>query len=357
MIYNVIGLMSGSSLDGLDIAFVEITDMRNDWSFEIKAAGCIPFEDSLKKQLKHAAQLTVPEYLNLHTAFGKWLGTQVNTFIEQNQLHHKVHFIASHGHTAFHDPQNGTSVQIGDGAGIAAVTGLTAITDLRNMDVALGGQGAPIVPMADRLLFKDYDYCLNLGGIANLTINTEHPIAFDVCPANQLLDFYAQQAGHAYDENGDMARSGTVNAALLEQLNALDYYATTAPKSLANEYAAQLHQLAAKNGLELADILATYVQHIAEQLKHAIAPYRNEGTQRMLVTGGGAFNTYLTETIQAALDHIELVVPDKEVVMHKEAVAMALMGVLRWREESNVFASVTGASRNSIGGAVWLGNN
>ncbi|RQO31000.1 anhydro-N-acetylmuramic acid kinase [Taibaiella sp. KBW10] len=357
MIYNVIGLMSGSSLDGLDIAFVEITDMRNDWSFDIKVADCIAFEDTLKQQLRNAAQLSVPEYLNLHTAFGKWLGSQVNTFIDQNELHHKVHFIASHGHTVFHEPHKGTSVQIGDGAGIAAITGLTAITDLRNMDVALGGQGAPIVPMADRMLFKEYDFCLNLGGIANLTVNTEHPIAFDICPANQLLDFYAQQLGHPYDAHGAIARQGTVHDGLLAQLNALEYYQVNAPKSLANDYTAQLHQLADSSGLAAADILATYVAHIAQQIQKAIAPYQQEAMQKMLVTGGGALNTYLVECIQAHLNNLSLVVPEDSIVMHKEAVAMALMGVLRWREETNVFASVTGASRNSIGGAVWLGNN
>lgn len=357
MIYNVIGLMSGSSLDGLDIAFVEITDVRNDWSYEIKEATCIPFEDGLRAQLKQAAALPVPEFLRLHTRLGKWMGEQVNLFIENNQLHHKVHFIASHGHTVFHEPQNGTSTQIGDGAGIAATTGLTTISDLRNMDVALGGQGAPIVPLADRMLFKEYNFCLNIGGIANITINTEHPVAFDICPANQLLDHYAQKMGRSYDEGGDLARGGTVNRELLQQLNAQSYYTLPAPKSLSNDFAGTLHQLADASGLSSVDVLTTYTAHIAEQVAKAIADYPKEPVQKMLITGGGAFNSYLVEQLQLALPEVELVVPEQALIEHKEALAMGLIGVLRWREEHNVLSSVTGASRNSIGGAVWLGNN
>ena len=357
MIYNVIGLMSGSSLDGLDIAFVEITDVRNDWSYEIKEAACIPFEDSLRAQLKQAAALPVPEFLRLHTRLGKWMGEQVNLFIENNQLHHKVHFIASHGHTVFHEPQNSTSTQIGDGACIAATTGLTTISDLRNMDVALGGQGAPIVPLADRMLFKEYHFCLNIGGIANITVNTESPVAFDISPANQLLDYYAQKMGRSYDEGGDLARSGTVNQALLQQLNAQPYYTLPAPKSLNNDFSATLHQLADASGLSSVDILATYTAHIADQVAAAMKTYPAEAGQKMLITGGGAFNSYLVEQLQTALPDSELVVPEQALIKHKEALAMGLMGVLRWREEHNVLSSVTGASRNSIGGAVWLGNN
>lgn len=357
MIYNVIGLMSGSSLDGLDIAFVELTDVRNDWSYVIREAVCVPFEGDLKEQLKYAATLPVPEFLRLHTRLGKWMGEQVNTFIEQYQLHHKVHFIASHGHTVFHEPHHGTSTQIGDGAGIAAITGLTTISDLRNMDVALGGQGAPIVPLVDRMLFKEYPFCLNIGGIANVTVNTEHPVAFDICPANQLLDHYALKMGHNYDEGGALARGGTVDPKLLEQLNALPYYQQVAPKSLSNDFSARLHQLAADSGISVADVLATYIAHIATQVQQALQAYPQEAPAKMLITGGGAFNTYLIEQLQKALPHIELVVPEQSLIMHKEALAMGLIGVLRWREEHNVLSSVTGASRNSIGGAVWLGNN
>lgn len=359
MIYNVIGLMSGSSHDGLDIAFVEITDIRNDWSFEIKHAACIPFEKDMETNLRQAATRPVPEFLKLHTTFGRWIGTQVVDFIEQNGLHHKVHFVASHGHTVFHDPENKTSVQIGDGASISAITGLPTITDLRNADVALAGQGAPIVPIADRKFFNDFKYCLNIGGICNVTINDASPVAFDIVPANQVLDYFAQASGKAFDEEGAWAAKGTVHDSVLAALNALPYYQSEGPKSLANEYSKQLIELIENSGMSnVEDILATLVAHITEQIVLALQAYRVAEPTKMLVTGGGALNKFLVTQLSAALgaQGIEVVVPEENIVHYKEALAMAFIGVLRWREEENVLASVTGAAKNSIGGALWLGN-
>jgi anhydro-N-acetylmuramic acid kinase len=360
MIYNVIGLMSGSSLDGLDIAFFEITDVRNDWSYELKHHDCISFDGEMTNALKCAATLSVPEFLKLHTTFGRWMGKRVNAFIEKYALFHKVHFIASHGHTVFHDPKSQTSTQIGDGASIAAITGLTTIADLRNMDVALGGQGAPIVPIADRYFFKDYDFCLNIGGICNVTVNKKTPIAFDIAPANQVLNHYAMQIEMPYDMDGALAAAGTVNSTLKADLNRLDYYQQVAPKSLANSYTQYLIEIVDQyKDLRVQDILATLCSHIAEQIKTALAPYTAElENAQMLVTGGGAFNKYFMQVLQEELKELQItaVVPDEAIVKHKEALAMALIGVLRWREEANVLSSVTGASRDSIGGAVWLGN-
>lgn len=360
MIYNVIGLMSGSSHDGLDIAFAEITDVRNDWTFEIKHAACIPFEKEMEHQLRHAATLPVPEFLKLHTAFGRWIGTQVVDFIHSNALYHKVHFVASHGHTVFHDPESKTSVQIGDGASISGITGLPTITDLRNADIALAGQGAPIVPIADHKFFSEYKYCLNLGGISNVTINGAAPLAFDIAPANQVLDYFAQKAGKAFDENGALAAQGRVEETVLTALNALPYYKAEGPKSLANDYSKQLIDIIeALNTLSTADILATLVAHIVFQITQAVEKYpAEEGHAKMLVTGGGAMNQFLVAQLSAALQTkaIEVVVPEDNIVKYKEALAMAFIGVLRWREEENVLSSVTGAAKNTIGGALWLGN-
>lgn len=360
MIYNVIGLMSGSSHDGLDIAFVEIADVRNDWVYEIKNSECVPFTPELEQQLRQAASLSVPDFLRLHTAFGRWMGHQVVQFIDKYELHHKVHFIASHGHTVFHEPASGTSTQIGDGASIAAVTGLTTITDLRNMDLALGGQGAPIVPIADKLLFRDYDFCLNIGGICNVTINGPEPIAFDIAPANQVLNHYAQSIEMPFDMDGTLASAGKVEPSLLEQLNALDFYQLPAPRSLSNTYSGSIiDKVNEFTSLSVQDILATLCAHIAAQISKAIEPYVKDAPAKMLATGGGAFNKYLIDTISVALADkgVEIVVPDAELVANKEALAMALIGVLRWREEVNVLSSATGAQRSSIGGAMWLGNN
>lgn len=358
MTYFVIGLMSGSSLDGLDIIHTSISFVSGKWEYEINHADCIPLPDDLKAKLSNAKNESVAEFLKLNTAFGRFISQQINEFKEKHDLMHKIHFIASHGHTVFHDPENFTSTQIGDGATIAAVTGYSTISDLRNMDVALGGQGAPIVPIADRLLFADYDFCLNIGGIGNITVNKAEPIAFDICPINQVLNHFAAQKRLEYDEDGNLAAKGTVDSTILTQLNALDYYKKSAPKSLDNDFSKNnilnlLEHLAAE------DALATAVAHIATQFTQAIHPFVSNEFQKILVTGGGAFNSFLISTLKEKIKEqnwpIELVVPDDTLVNYKEALAMALIGALRWREEENVLQSVTGAERSSIGGALWIG--
>lgn len=358
MTYFVIGLMSGSSLDGLDIIHTSISFVSGKWEYEINHADCIPLLDDLKAKLSNAKNESVPEFLKLNTAFGRFIGQQINEFKEKHDLMHKIHFIASHGHTVFHDPENFTSTQIGDGATIAAITGYSTITDLRNMDVALGGQGAPIVPIADRLLFADYDFCLNIGGIGNITVNKTEPTAFDICPINQVLNHFAAQKGLEYDEDGNLAAKGTIDSTILAQLNALAYYKKSAPKSLDNDFSKNniLNLLA---NLSTEDALATAVAHIATQFTQAIQPFVSNEFQKILVTGGGAFNSFLISTLNDKIKEenwpIELIVPDDTLVNYKEALAMALIGALRWREEENVFQSVTGAERSSIGGALWIG--
>jgi anhydro-N-acetylmuramic acid kinase len=358
MVYNVIGLMSGSSLDGLDIAYTQLTEISGKWTYEILNAECVPYPDVLAAELKNANKVSVPEFLKLHTSYGHYLGEQVNHFIKRNNLQHKVHFIASHGHTVWHEPSARTTSQIGDGAAIAGWTLLPVISDLRSMDVALGGQGAPIVPIADKLLFTDYDFCLNIGGIANITINSDEPLAFDICPANQLLNHFAGKQNKAYDDKGTMARSGNSNDTVLQKVNEVAFYNLSTPKSLHNGFVTEEvlpHFDALDNDH---DALHTAARHIAVQIAKAVLPYQNPLlAQKMLVTGGGAFNDFLMETLKEELEkngNIELVIPDEETVKHKEAVAMALIGTLRWREETNVLHSVTGAHRSSVGGAMWL---
>lgn len=358
MVYNVIGLMSGSSLDGLDIAYVQLTEVSGKWSYELLEAECTSYPSVLAAELKKAHTLTVPAFLRLHTSFGHYLGEQVNHFIKKYSLQHKVHFIASHGHTVWHEPAARTTSQIGDGAAIAGWTLLPVISDLRNMDIALGGQGAPIVPIADKLLFSDYDFCLNIGGIANVTINGENTIAFDICPANQLLNHFALRLEKEYDDKGAMARLGSSNEAVLEKINQVAFYELETPKSLHNGFVTE-EVLPHFGTLENeSDALHTSTRHIATQIAKALLPYRNPlQTQRMLVTGGGAFNDFLMETLQEELNKegsLELILPDEQTIKHKEAMAMALIGTLRWREETNTLHTVTGAQRSSVGGAMWL---
>jgi anhydro-N-acetylmuramic acid kinase len=362
MIYRAIGVMSGSSLDGLDIAFASFDEQGGKWDYEIKEAACMPYSKEWVERLRHAVSLNALDYQLLHTEYGHYIGKEVNRFIEENQLHYQAALIASHGHTTFHVPAKKMTAQLGDGAAIAAETGLPVVSDLRAMDVALGGQGAPIVPVGEKYLLGDYDYFLNLGGIANISVNRDPYIAFDICPANRVLNMLANDAGKEYDENGKMAASGSVNSALLEKLNALDYYKEPYPKSLANDFGTDsVYPIIKTAGLAIPDAIRTYTEHIAFQTSKAISGIKSIQLQtsnfKILATGGGAFNTFLIELLREKLGklNIDVVVPDKNLVNFKEALIMAFIGVLRWRQEYNVLASVTGAMRDSIGGAVWIG--
>jgi anhydro-N-acetylmuramic acid kinase len=361
MIYRVIGVMSGSSLDGLDIVFAELEESKAKWNYTINASVCYPYNDEWLEKLNTATSLSALDYLLLHSAYGRYLGEKINRFIEDFSLQHQVQLIASHGHTTFHAPAEGMTAQLGDGATIAAVTGINVVSDLRALDVAFGGQGAPIVPMGEKLLLSDYAFLLNFGGIANLSINSAgNYIAFDVCPANRVLNMLAQQEGKPYDEGGEMASKGEINSELLNRLNSLDYYSQNYPKSLANDFGINvIYPLIEATNLSVADALRTYTAHIVEQVVNAIVKINEptSGTNQMLVTGGGAFNHFLVQQLSEAVkpSHIDVILPEKQLIEYKEALIMALLGVLRWREENTVLSSVTGAVRSSIGGAVWIG--
>lgn len=362
MIYRTIGLMSGSSLDGLDIVFAEFQENAGKWSYEIVAADCYPYSIEWTNRLKNATYLNALDYQLLHTEYGHYLGQQINKFINEKELQYKVALIASHGHTTFHFPLKKMTAQLGDGAAIAAQTKLPVVADLRAMDIAFGGQGAPIVPIGEKLLFNDYTYFLNLGGIANISFNTDQYIAFDVCPANRVLNMLANDAGKEYDQNGEMARKGIVSDKLLGKLNDFEYYKKPYPKSLSNDFGTDVvYPLIKEIEPGITDAIRTYTEHIAMQIKNAIADLDNHKRQtinhKLLVTGGGAFNTFLIEKLKDHLQelNIEVVIPDEKIVNHKEALIMALIGVLRWREEYTTLSSVTGATRDSIGGSLWMG--
>lgn len=359
MIYHAIGLMSGSSLDGLDICFAELTETGGAWSYEIQCAACKEYEPEWTEKLKNAIALPAKDYQLLHTAYGHYLGNAVNDFIDEFGLHHRAGLIGSHGHTTFHMPEHRMTHQLGDGAAIAAVTGLPVVSDLRAMDIAFGGQGAPIVPMGERLLFPSYECFLNIGGIANISFTDQGRVmAYDICPANRVLNMLAQQKNRPFDEGGRLASEGKVHQGLLQQLNELVYYAQPYPKSLANDFGTDVvYPLIRDAGLTTEDALCTFTEHIAWQLKKALEPLYSQHVQTLVVTGGGAFNTYLLRRMANHLQLInfEIFTPKEDVITYKESLIMALLGVLRWREQYTVFSSVTGASRDSIGGALWLG--
>ena len=352
--------MSGSSLDGLDMAFVHFEENAGQWTFEIQETCCKPYPADWKVKLTGINVLSAKDYLLLHSAYGHWLGNAVNDFIEERNLAYRVQLIASHGHTAFHDPARQMTAQIGDGAAIAAVTGIRTITDFRSVDLALGGQGAPIVPIGEKLLFPDYDLFLNIGGIANLSAKGKNRIGFDVCPANRILNLLASGTEKGYDDNGSLAAAGNINVNLLDKLNGLHYYKQSYPKSLSNEFGLnEIYPLILNAQLSIQDALATYVEHIAIQISKSLIPLKQKFSGKeelsLLITGGGAHNRFLIESINNKVSPagIQCIIPSENLVDYKEALVIALMGALRWREDINVLHTVTGASRDSINGAVW----
>lgn len=354
--------MSGSSLDGLDIIYTHLEETRGAWKYEIKNAECISYTEDWHKELNAVQNLSAPDFLKLHTRYGKFLADKIHDFVTRNSLQHQVDFIASHGHTAFHDPETHTSAQLGCGATIAAHLQLPVISELRAMDVALGGQGAPIVPIGDKLLFSEYDYWLNIGGIVNISVKVSDSIhAFDVCTGNQVLNILAEKEGKDMDENGDLAREGNLLQGVLSRLNEQAYFQQSPPKSLHNEAAKQLaFPILLESAHDVKDLLHTFVCHIATQVALVIKqnPPAHENS-RMLITGGGAFNGFLLEKIKEQLldSQVEIVIPDAQTIKFKEALVMALIGALRWREEVNVLSSVTGANRDSVSGALWMGHS
>lgn len=367
MIYRAIGLMSGSSLDGLDIVFAELHENGGKWNYEVKAADCYSYSKEWVDRLKNAGSLSALDYLLLHADYGHYLGEQVNKFIEEKGIHYQVALIASHGHTVFHLPGKRMTAQLGDGSAIAAETKIPVVSDLRSLDIAFGGQGAPIVPIGEKLLLNEYDFFLNLGGIANISCNlatTDKPeyIAFDICPANRVLNMLANDAVQEFDDEGRIAASGKTNTELLEQLNVMEYYQLEYPKSLANDFGTDIiYPLLKNTGMPTNHLLRTYTEHIVVQIKTAIEGLKNkkrkESTFKLLCTGGGAFNTFLVQRLREQLKelNIEVIIPSVELIKYKEALIMALIGVLRWRENTNVLSSVTGAERDSVGGALWMG--
>jgi anhydro-N-acetylmuramic acid kinase len=363
MVYKIIGLMSGRSLNGLDIAFVQLQETSGKWSYEILHTDRLVYDDSWREALDGAAALSAKDYLLLHNRYGAFLGNAVNQFIDTHQLHHQVHLVASHGYTVMHSATEQLSVQLGSGAVIAATTQLPVVSDLRAMDMAFGGKGTPIIAIGEKLLWGEYNQFLNIGALANLSVHSpEGHTSVEVCPANQVLDLLAMLNGEEFDRGGAMAASGTLQTEILETLDALPYYSMPLPKTLSYDFGRDIvYPLVENAGAGTADALRTYTEHIAVQVQRAVQMLRNREGQksRLLITGGGGFNDFLTARIQALLqdEDMEIVVPEKSLLHYKEAITIALMGVLRWREENNVLAAITGARRNSIGGALWMGQD
>ena len=349
--YNVIGLMSGTSLDGLDIAFCRFSVDNNQWKYELLNCQTIAYPEHWKQKLLSLETADAQTFEQTNVDYGHYLGGLVSDFIVRHNL--KADFVASHGHTIFHQPDKKLTVQIGSGSAISSKCNLPVVCDFRTLDVALGGQGAPLVPIGDKLLFAEYDFCLNLGGFAN--VSYEHKgerIAYDICPVNIVMNAIAEKHGKQYDDSGNMAKEGMLSGYLLNEFNQIGFYKMImdSPKSLGKEWVIKnINPLIEQYEISGEDLLRTFCEHIAFQIGKSL---KGKPKGKILVSGGGVYNTFLMECIKQNTEH-QLVILDKNTIEYKEALIFAFLGVLRMRNEVNCLKSVTGAMRDCCGGAVY----
>lgn len=347
MIFQAIGLMSGTSLDGLDICLAKFEKQNSIWKFEILRAKTLPYSEKWENKLRNSIYLSAEELLELHSEYGFFLGKAVKSFIDKYNLEN-IDVIASHGHTVFHQPQKKFTSQIGDGRAIKIETGRPVVYDFRSQDVLMGGNGAPLVPIGDEFLFSEYDACLNLGGFSNISLKLDDQrIAFDIAPVNIILNKLAQNFNQSFDINGYLAKQGKIDTELLNKLNSLDFYSQTHPKSLGIEWCHE-NIFPLFDGLDSKDILATFTEHAAEQISKIFNQYQ---LKKVLFTGGGTYNSFLIEKIREKTNS-EIIIPEKEIIDFKEALIFAFMGVLRINSEINVLSSATGSSHNHSSGII-----
>jgi anhydro-N-acetylmuramic acid kinase len=349
---NVIGLMSGTSLDGMDIALSSFLFGKGKWNYQIKKALTIAYDDYWQEQLSDAKKLSGLELAKLDIAYGKWIGERVKDFV--TDMTAKPTIIASHGHTVFHQPQKRLTLQIGNLNAIHSASAIPVIGNFRILDVLKGGQGAPLVPIGDRLLFSDFDFCLNLGGISNISFDDKQGVrrACDISVCNIALNFLSKKLGKSYDEGGKIAQSGKLNNQLKERLDAISYYQKPLPKSLGLEdIEADVFPLIEETNCSIEDKMYTLVDHIAFQIAQFIKRTKDEGC--LLITGGGAYNSFLIKKLQNQLSSFyNIREASPELIDFKEALVFAFLGTLRLRSETNILSSVTGAQEDSVAGDI-----
>jgi anhydro-N-acetylmuramic acid kinase len=351
--YNVIGLMSGTSLDGLDIAYCNFQLDKGKWSYKLLHSETIRYTGKWQQALKETHLLNGEKLVQIHAEYGTLLGEKVGSFIKKYEIKN-IDFVSSHGHTVFHNPEKGFTFQIGNGATLASACRIRTVSDFRVLDIALKGQGAPLVPIGDKLLFPEYDFCLNLGGFSNISFDSKGKrIAFDICPVNTVLNYLASLKSKSFDRGGSMAKSGNINNGLFEKLNNLEYYKKGEPKSLGREWIEQyFFPVIYAYSIPLEDKLATVTEHIAFQISNVIKSRAKSG--KVLVTGGGANNTFLVSKLRDKLPAHNIIVPMQSLVNFKEALVFAFLGVLRIEQKINTLNSVTGATKDSSGGVVFI---
>lgn len=342
--------MSGTSLDGLDIAFCELRHNKNQWEFTILEAETVNYTQVWKQILQESPGLDGQGLALLNSSYGHWIGQTVNQFINKHSITPRL--IASHGHTIYHRPQDKMTLQIGSGAAIAAETGIITVSDFRSLNIALGGQGAPLVPIGDMLLFGEYDGCVNIGGFANISIKSgKGRKAFDICPVNIVLNLLSEKIGLPFDPAGSNAAGGEFNKVLFDKLENLNFYSQEGPKSLGKEWVdKEIHPLLNESRMPVADMLCTFTHHAAAQISKNLPQIKGS---RVIFTGGGTHNTYLLELIREK-SSCELVIPSDNVIEYKEALVFALLGVLRMEGKNNCLAEATGSCCDCSSGAVHI---
>ncbi len=342
-----IGLMSGTSLDGVDLVYV-CFEKRDDYFFEILEAKTYSYSEEWKNKLQEAFHQSENKIKQLDIEYGNYLGNLINLFITDYQID-TIDFIASHGHTIFHKPDEGITLQIGNGKEISRITSQKIVCDFRTQDVNFGGQGAPLVPIGDQLLFTDYEYCLNLGGFANISFEyNDDRIAFDICPVNIVMNHYVQKIGMEYDDKGKLASEGKINFQLLKELNNLEFYNDDKPKSLGYEFVvAIVFPMIDKYNLSVKDILSTFVEHVVFQISSKI-----KLSGELLITGGGTFNTFLIDKLKKSIQN-RIVIPNEQIIEFKEALIFAFLGLLRLDNQVNCLKSVTGAKKDHSSGQIY----
>ncbi len=348
--YHVIGVMSGTSLDGIDLAelLFQISE-EGVWSFKIIKSETIAYPSFWKENLQTAILYSKEKMEGFNKEYTQYLGGVILEFVKKNQIEN-IDAVCSHGHTIWHQPENGLTLQIGNLPALSTLINQQVVCDFRVQDVDLGGNGAPLVPVGDRLLFSEYDYCLNLGGFANVSFEKGgKQIAYDVCPVNIVMNTYAELLGKPYDEGGRIAASGELNQDLLQQLNNLEYYSKSAPKSLGLEWVQKnIFPLLKASGSSSVVVLHTFAEHIAIQLANQF-----QSRASVLFTGGGVYNEYLISRIKSLSD-IKIVIPSSEIIEYKEALIFGLLGVLKMRDETNCLSSVTGAMKDHSSGKIFI---
>ena len=347
-VYNVISVMSGTSLDGIDMIYSKFWK-ESSWKFNIIDYCTLQYSPKWLGILKNLTDIPREELLAIDEEYTAYLAKKILSFIKEKSIT-SIDLISSHGHTALHTPEEGTTYQIGNLSIISELINQKVICDFRTQDVKLSGQGAPLVPIGDRLLFSEFESCLNLGGFANISFEENgQRVAFDICPVNIVLNHFTSKIGLDYDQNGDIAKSGKMDDSLLNQLNELEFYKKYPPKSLGKEWVNEyVLPLAEVGSLQIKDVLRTFVEHVAIQ----IGKYLQGGNTKTLITGGGAYNSFLLERIKN-YSNCEVVVPDNILVEYKEALIFGLLGVLRERQEINCLSSVTGATYDHSSGVVF----